>query len=131
MAALRTAALLARTGFRVHADGAFCARVRAAYEAGVGADAIARFVLMHAFMVYTYLTFLFWQRAKLAYFIFLRVGSLSLESFFPFSLTEITKERRENMIKDITVDHLRTFDAQSKKNSSSGHQNQGRGHYED
>ncbi|KAH9990559.1 hypothetical protein BJV77DRAFT_1123289 [Russula vinacea] len=33
-AALRTAALLARTGFRVHADGAFCARVRAAYEAG-------------------------------------------------------------------------------------------------
>ncbi|KAF8479564.1 amidohydrolase [Russula ochroleuca] len=33
-AALRTAALLARTGFRVHADAAFCARVRAAYEAG-------------------------------------------------------------------------------------------------
>ena len=33
-AALRTAALLARTGFRVLADGAFCARVRAAYEAG-------------------------------------------------------------------------------------------------
>ncbi|KAN0129893.1 peptidase M20 domain containing protein [Lactarius tabidus] len=38
-AALRTAALLARTGFRVHADGAFCARVRAAYEAGAGLDA--------------------------------------------------------------------------------------------
>ena len=36
-AALRTAALLARTAFRVHADGAFCARVRAAYEAGAGA----------------------------------------------------------------------------------------------
>lgn len=33
-AALRTAALLARTGFRIHADTAFCARVRAAYEAG-------------------------------------------------------------------------------------------------
>ena len=28
------AALLARTGFRVHADSAFCARVRAAYDAG-------------------------------------------------------------------------------------------------
>ncbi|KAI9464439.1 hypothetical protein BJY52DRAFT_1249053 [Lactarius psammicola] len=38
-AALRTAALLARTGFRVHADGAFCARVRAAYEAGADAAA--------------------------------------------------------------------------------------------
>ncbi|KAH9992985.1 hypothetical protein BJV74DRAFT_795679 [Russula compacta] len=35
-AALRTAALLAHTGFRVYADGAFCARVRAAYEAGGG-----------------------------------------------------------------------------------------------
>ncbi|KAF8493198.1 hypothetical protein F5888DRAFT_1636684 [Russula emetica] len=33
-AALRTAALLARTAFRVHTDGAFCARVRAAFEAG-------------------------------------------------------------------------------------------------
>ena len=33
-AALRTATLLARTAFRVHADSAFCARVRAAYEAG-------------------------------------------------------------------------------------------------
>ena len=33
-AALRTATLLARTGFRVLADSAFCARVRAAYEAG-------------------------------------------------------------------------------------------------
>src|SRR6266702_1969346 len=38
-AALRTAALLAHTGFRVHADGAFCARVRAAYEAGADAAA--------------------------------------------------------------------------------------------
>jgi hypothetical protein len=36
-AALRTAALLARTGFRVHTDDAFCARVRAAYEAGADA----------------------------------------------------------------------------------------------
>ena len=36
-AALRTAALLAHTGFRIHADGAFCARVRAAYEAGADA----------------------------------------------------------------------------------------------
>jgi len=37
-AALRTATLLARTGFRVYADSAFCARVRAAYDAGA-ADA--------------------------------------------------------------------------------------------
>ncbi|KAI0299325.1 hypothetical protein BC826DRAFT_967166 [Russula brevipes] len=37
--ALRTAALLARTGFRVLADGAFCRRVRAAYETGVAAGA--------------------------------------------------------------------------------------------
>ncbi|KAH9172935.1 hypothetical protein EDB89DRAFT_1961708 [Lactarius sanguifluus] len=36
-AALRTAALLAHTGFRVHSDGAFCARVRAAYDAGTDA----------------------------------------------------------------------------------------------
>ena len=40
-AALRTAALLARTAFRVHADGAFCARVRAAYEAGATAAGAA------------------------------------------------------------------------------------------
>ncbi|KAI9440342.1 hypothetical protein H4582DRAFT_2055753 [Lactarius indigo] len=40
-AALRTAALLARTGFRVHADGAFCARVRAAYDAGANASTSA------------------------------------------------------------------------------------------
>lgn len=38
-AALRTAALLASTGFRVHADSAFYARVRAAYEAGANAGA--------------------------------------------------------------------------------------------
>ncbi|KAH9000102.1 hypothetical protein EDB92DRAFT_1939845 [Lactarius akahatsu] len=38
-AALRTAALLAHTGFRVHSDGAFCARVRAAYDAGTDAAA--------------------------------------------------------------------------------------------
>jgi hypothetical protein len=31
--------LLARTAFRVHADGAFCARVRAAYEAAPTAAA--------------------------------------------------------------------------------------------
>ncbi|KAH9967481.1 hypothetical protein BC827DRAFT_1264286 [Russula dissimulans] len=35
-AALRTAALLARTGFRVFADGAFYARVRAAYDLDAG-----------------------------------------------------------------------------------------------
>ncbi|KAH9053620.1 hypothetical protein EDB87DRAFT_1707407 [Lactarius vividus] len=40
-AALRTAALLAHTGFRVHADGVFCARVRAAYDAGTDAAAAA------------------------------------------------------------------------------------------
>ncbi|KAH9031360.1 hypothetical protein EDB85DRAFT_2146169 [Lactarius pseudohatsudake] len=40
-AALRTAALLAHTGFRVHSDGAFCARVRAAYDAGTDAAAAA------------------------------------------------------------------------------------------
>lgn len=34
VAAIRTATLLARTAFRIHADSAFCARVRAAYEAG-------------------------------------------------------------------------------------------------
>ncbi|KAH9004502.1 hypothetical protein EDB86DRAFT_1949946 [Lactarius hatsudake] len=38
-AALRTAALLAHTGFRVHSDGAFCAQVRAAYDAGTDAAA--------------------------------------------------------------------------------------------
>ncbi|KAI9510511.1 hypothetical protein F5148DRAFT_1335385 [Russula earlei] len=36
-AAVRTAALLARTGLRVLADGAFCARVRAAYEGNTAA----------------------------------------------------------------------------------------------
>jgi len=42
VAAIRTATLLARTAFRVHADGAFCARVRAAYEAGAtGASSTA------------------------------------------------------------------------------------------
>jgi len=38
-AALRTAALLARTGFRVFADGAFYARVRAAYDLDAGGGA--------------------------------------------------------------------------------------------
>jgi hypothetical protein len=37
-AALRTAALLARTAFRVLADDAFCARVRAAYDSNGGGD---------------------------------------------------------------------------------------------
>lgn len=40
-AALQTAMLLARTAFRVHADSAFCARVRAAYEAGLSAPTAA------------------------------------------------------------------------------------------
>jgi len=38
---VRTAALLARTAFRVLADGAFCARVRAAYDSNDGGDATA------------------------------------------------------------------------------------------
>jgi hypothetical protein len=94
-AALRTAALLARTGFRVHADGAFCARVRAAYEAGAGLDASTQFVRSRAFVVTFFLTLSLQQHtlyAKLAaYSYFYALGVSIVEFIFPWN----TKERRE------------------------------------